>query len=454
MCWGTWRLLVLFMMSISWSISIQAASAWWEEAGHTSLAKLVEAALTKNENLKALESTRRGLEHAARAAGSSRLPQLSLNANTSISPTQSLGFQFGGIRTAGGQANAAQAQEIPAVFGNGSVALSALWQIDYAGRFSANKNALSSEAENLAATYDAQRLQLARQVTTLYLDFILGKAQLKLLEQQIKLNAQLLAVLEQRFTASLATAADVLQQRQSISALSSQQPLIEAAQDNRRQMLVFLTGVEDVEIINLLEQHAHFPAALWHKEADALLLHPRLVSLKAQKARADYELRASQKSRLPQLSLSGQWGIQGFYFDALNTQRFWGAGLNFSLPLFLGGQLREGIQQKSEALFAKDLELRFAELEIQLLAQQQHALLAGYAKQSKTLAGQVDTAKKSYQAAVESYQQGIGAFSAVILSNLNWFSAQNAVLQNTRARLEAELALAVQAGGAWIGDIK
>ena len=110
---------------------------------------------------------------------------------------------------------------------------------------------------------------------------------------------------------------------------------------------------------------------------------PEIQAVDAEIRSAELEKRSARSERLPRLSLSGSWGLEGLTPNTMIPAYQYSA--NFEVPLFTGGRIRA--------------ETAAADLEIRKLEQAQQDLRNQIAQEVKTALAQLESARVQVEAA-------------------------------------------------------
>lgn len=178
---------------------------------------------------------------------------------------------------------------------------------------------------------------------------------------------------------------------------------------------------------------------------------PDILQAEAELRSAIAGTQAAKADFYPRIGLSAEAGYEAFSFAGLSgkNSRFYGIGPTLWLPIFEGGRLKSQLalnqaQQKTAALNYRKTVLQAWHEIINALdelnnQQQQHPMLVAAEQQNRI----------ALQVAEESWQQGAGEFSAVLLAHRTLLQSQLAVTQNNAAIELAMVTLYRSLGGGW-----
>ncbi len=190
---------------------------WWETLGDPFLRQYVEDALTGNYDLTAATYRIAQAEATAVRARAPILPSLSLDAQGSTGPLSTRGFALGGIPRQPGV-------QLPALFYTGNAALNLRYRLDAWGQEYLAYQASKLQAMASRGDGDGVALALISQIAEAYLDAVMAKQQIAIIERQIESSRQLEALTQRRFEVGEATALTVLQQRQQLASTRANLP--------------------------------------------------------------------------------------------------------------------------------------------------------------------------------------------------------------------------------------
>lgn len=275
----------------SYSMLSQASTpsdrVWWEAFGDPKLDALIGEALGNNFNV--IQAMSR-LDQAAtlvRQARAARLPLLGLEMNSEKEWID--GDEQEGITEAGGALD---------------------WEIDVFNRLGSAASARRSEQAARLADVEAVQLSLSVEVAVAYFDAIEQRRQLALLNQQIDIDRNLLALTELRHKGGLTASIDVLQQSSQLAETESLVPPAEAALRVSENRLDVLVG-QAPDAVNRVDTGDDFvdigDLPFLGVPSDLLLNRPDLRALRHELVAADAEISRAIAERLPRITLEGEY---------------------------------------------------------------------------------------------------------------------------------------------------
>lgn len=352
--------------------AVIAASApvdgWWDGLGDATLSRLVQEALTANQDV-AMALLRVRQARAGADAQASRLW-----------PT--VGVQLGTSRSQSGLPEPVK-QGMPDTRAL-RAGLDLAWEIDLAGGVRAARDAAQADAVAAAAGVRGARLLVASEVGRQY--FILRSAEERLHTVQALAAAQrqTAVLVEGRVREGLSSAFDLDRARAEADALDAQVPSLRMLVGTTQTQLAVLLGRNPSAPVVTTEKAFTWPAARGIAAGQPSDLLRRRPDLAAAEARVEAEALRSAEARAqwwPKLFLSALVGRQDLRLNALDLApvHFSNVALALAAPVFNAGRIEAGIQVQSaraeEAVLAwqKAVLVAMQEVENSLLVRAQEA---------------------------------------------------------------------------------
>jgi multidrug efflux system outer membrane protein len=405
-------------------------SGWWEQLEDPTLSALVQQALRHNGDVRAA-SARADATGAARfTALSPTLPVISIEANGTAQPLDTLGFQFRGLFGSGGGG----APPPEGLFYFGTAQLQARATVDL-GQSALAFAAGSDDLDASLRDRDALVLNLGAEVARAWYDLVAARAQWRALQAQVETAEQLGGLVQLRFEQGDATALDVFQQRQQVAATRALLPPARAQVGANRQRLAALLAT-DADALDLGDDALPVAVPLpppWRlpSDVDAVVQdRPDLAAARARVDAARARTTAAWLAFLPKLTLQANAGTQAVHVTETTSQGIWTAGAGLSIPLFSAGRNLASLRQAeaSERASAESLrQLGHARTAAVLQASIQEDELS---QQVQATQAQADAAVQALDEARSQYTAGLVTFQAVLL-------AQQAVLQSELSLIAA-----------------
>lgn len=420
---------------------------WWEDLGGEGLDRLVRTGLALNGDFGAFEARVAQSEALSRAALAPLLPSLSFDVSTSTAPLDSLGFFFGG-------GFASQIPDPPTAYHTGTAQLKATWAPDLSGTSALAWRASRLDALATAGDRDAQAIALATRIAQSWVALETARARLVVVQEQVRVSEELLALAEARYASGLNTAQELLQQRQQVAAVGGLLPSAEAQVRSAEQSLAVLVGGRPDQAATLLppalvERPVLPPRPGLGQPEELLELRPDLRAAALDLEAATARVRSAQTGLVPTVGLSGTAGWQGIYITELKTQAVWGLGLNLSVPLLQGGRELSNLQaaKASEDAARRTLEQLAlqAVFEVQDAAQREDA----QARVLTLYGAQAEAARMAFEEARAQYTGGLSTYLTVLTALNTWQQAQLNELSAWQTLMNTRIELCDALGGAW-----
>ena len=192
-----------------------------------------------------------------------------------------------------------------------NLGLSLSWQADLWGGHAAARQAALLDAQAEEEALVELSLALSLEIAQTYYELIEQSLLQKLVARQIATNTQAQDLLLLGFANGTATSADVLQQKELLSSVKTQQPVLKARRavlNNRLQVLLgHIPENKELSLSPGLPDLPPFPSL--GISADLLLNRPDLRRLQHEVASADYRVAQVTSERLPDIKLGGTMGL-------------------------------------------------------------------------------------------------------------------------------------------------
>jgi NodT family efflux transporter outer membrane factor (OMF) lipoprotein len=305
---------------------------WWEVFNDPQLDALIEYGLSHNFTLLTAYDRLTQANAIAKKIGAEWFPQLygSLGTNNNFSKTSSSINRF-------------------------SVGFTASYELDLWGRIRSGMNAAQLDVQATQEDIHIAAISLSAEITRLWYQLINQRLQLKLLNQQIKVNENNVSIIITRFNQGQARAADVFQQKNILHARLGDKASVVAVIKRIEYQLLTLQGKPANQATNILQPN-NFPIL---DDLPATGLSSELIQRRPDIRRAylaiqsaDQRIAAAIADRFPKISLSGSFNshtpdLQSFFNNWLATL----AG-NLVLPL-LDGHRRVAEVERQHAIFSE-----------------------------------------------------------------------------------------------------
>lgn len=302
---------------------------WWTAFEDKNLNQMIDSALVSNFDLAATWQSFLAAEATVSREASDKWPQLEASAQTARN--------FPEPDFAGGE--------------NTQLGLSANYEIDLWGRIRTGVQAEKFRAEASLFDYRAAAISLSAEIATTYYQLLAAKKQLRITEDQITTNEDIINLMRSRFVGGQIRAVDILRQAQLLESTKEQYILFNSNVQQLENQLAVLLGRQPQQAIEFKElelptvpepPQAGLPLELVRRRPDIQQSYALLLA-------ADRDMASAVQTKYPRLSLSTRGQLRSNNFDNLFDN--WAYSLAGSLlaPLFYGGQLNAEVD-RTEAL--------------------------------------------------------------------------------------------------------
>lgn len=321
--------------------SVTPAGAWWQAFGSADLDALIERSLREHPGVAAGQAALRQAEAFVRAQQGFYAPQLQAT--------------YAGTRQRTANVLASPLSNSSYVFNLHTVQLDLSYTPDV---FGANRRAvegLQAGVEQQQVLLEATRLALAANVANAAIQEATLRAQREALEQQLTIQRDLLARSQRLRQAGQLGEADLAVQQAALASIEAQQPPLDRALGQTRDLLKALVGAWPEEVLpqRFTLEGLHLPAGLPDTLPSAVIAQrPDVRAAEAQLKAANAAVGVAAAARLPQITLGvNSYGESGSRIADLlrSANSFWTLAGGITQPLFDGGTLRAREQAAREA---------------------------------------------------------------------------------------------------------
>ncbi|MCL7945416.1 efflux transporter outer membrane subunit [Marinobacter sp. ATCH36] len=324
-----------------------------------------------------------------------------------------------------------------------STGLSASYEVDLWGRVQSLSEAESLRASATLADYQAAAVSLSGEIANTWFQLVEQRAQLALAETQLETNRNVLTVIESRFAMGQNNSADVLRQRQLVSASRERLSNIEGETAVLKHQLAVLLGQSPGQA-NLPAEDtlpALPPLPETGVPAELLRRRPDLQQAWRVVQAADQDLAAAISNRFPrfsiEVSVSSQASDAGDLFDN------WLATLagNLLVPLVDGGQRRAEVRRSEAVLeelvqeYGQAVLVAIQEVEDALVREQQQR------RRLRSLNDQSQLADTTYRQLRNQYLNGAVSYIEVLTALQDQQDLQRTILTTRQQLLTTRVAL-------------
>ncbi len=410
---------------------------WWRLFHDSTLDRLMEQALSENQDLQMAISRVAEAEALVREAQSVFYPTVDLEA--------------GQTRTR----SAKTVTSSPVVQNTNVLALSTAFELDVWGKLRrANEAAL---AQALATRYarDTVQLSIAGLVSNSYLALRAYDAQLAVTMATIESREGSLDIVRNRVDAGLTSPLDLHQAEGSLAAAKAQLATLRRQRALVEHQLGVLTGDPGLTIApGDLSQLPVPPVPPPGLPSQLLEARPDIQQAEQELVAANAEIGVAKAAYYPTISLTGTLGTQSPELSNLFTSpaNLWSLGWGLVTPVFEGGRISAQVdqvtarRQQAVANYRKTVQTAFQEVNDALVS------LRESANGEQAEAEQVAAAKKALDLAKIRYDAGYSSYLEVLDSERTVNDALLSYIATRQTRLTAAVDLFKALGGGWEGE--
>lgn len=423
------------------SYGAELSARWWGLLGSGYLNTLIEQGIANNPDLKAAEAGVRMAQANALAVRGGLFPTLtgSFNASRQQNPGAALA------------SNSATGSDLYSLH---TAQLSVTYVFDIWGGNRRNLESAVAAAEQQLFLREAVYLTLTSNIALAAIQEASLRGQIEATRRVIDIQLQQLGLLRKQSEAGQIAEADVVAQETAVAQARLLLPPLEKQLAQQRHLLATLTGRFPADHIATRFKLSSFklprkvPLSL---PADFVRQRPDIRAAEANVHALNAQIGVAVANRLPQIVLSGNAGSTADAMSRLFTTGtgFWTIAGNIAQPIFDGGTLRAR-QMQAEAAWVQAAEqyrstvlTAFQNVADALRALQSDDRLVAAARKAE------ESASRSIELVRGQVAQGQASLPALL-------TAQNAYLQTSLARVQAEaqrladtVALFQALGGGW-----
>lgn len=331
----------------------------------------------------------------------------------------------------------------------------ASWEIDLFGAAKHEINAMQARFEGSQESLNDAWVSLSAEIARQYIELRSQQQRLILLNQTIESQRDTVKLTAELLRIDAASAIDLLQSEEQLSALEAQKPLIYLSIDIAIHRLSVLTGEFPGNDCYDLHATGRLPQLPYHKPiglpSELLRRRPDIRKAERELATATELVGSAVASLFPRLSLIGFIGDVGTQLKNFSNGSggTWLAAPQLLLPVFNSKMLQQDVElnktRAQQALFnyQKIVLSSFEEVENSLASYRYES------ERNAILEQAVRQADETYQLSWDLYQRGVKSYLEVSTIHRSLLSAQETHLQSETQLLIHYMSLYKALGGAW-----
>jgi NodT family efflux transporter outer membrane factor (OMF) lipoprotein len=412
---------------------------WWKVFHSRQLDELVGAAIAANPSLQAAQATLWQAQENLYAQAGVLLPNVDANSSATREQFSPATFGLPGS---------------PTIFNLFQATVNVSYSPDVFGGKRRQIESTAAQAEYQRFELEATYLTLTSNVVTAAIQEVSLRGQIEATQEIIKAETDQLGLIQQQFDLGSVAKTDVLAQESELAQTQATLPTLEKQLAQQRHLLLALTGrfpnQDRRAPLTLAALHlpTNLPVSLPSRLAEQ---RPDIRAAQSQLHQASAQIGVATANRLPQFTLTGDYGSAAVSAATLFTPGtiIWSLAASGTQPIFHGGTLLHQ-QRAAEAAF----EASAAQFRNTVLAAFQNVADALRAVQldARTLKAQQEAARAaSATLDLSRTQYKLGAITYVTLLNAqrSYQQARLAVVQAQATRFADTAALFQALGGGW-----
>lgn len=409
---------------------------WWRAFDAPALDTLVRDARGNNPGLAIATERVVQAELQLRSTGASRLPGVSLGANTSERSS----------RPDGASTTSAEAT---------SASLSISWEVDLWGRLAAGVDAASASLAATRFDLDGVRLSLDANVASTWFEALAVAERLAIARENLEIAERLLALVEVRYRNGAASALDVSRQRTTVLSQRATITPLEVQLRQTRSALALLAGRFPQDFVSpegTLEALS-VPVVAAGLPSDLLVRRPDIAAAEARLGAADANVAAARAALLPSVQLTGSGGLaSAALLSLVDPTRSTSIAAALAQTLFDGGRLRAQVDTARSR--QRELIETYRQNVLTALKEVEDALgnVARASELEQSQRAIREEAQRSLRLSELRYREGADDLAAVLDAQRTLFQTQDQLAQQRLARLIAATDLYKALGGGWRPD--
>ena len=321
--------------------------------------------------------------------------------------------------------------------------LSASYEVDLWGRIRTAVQAEKFRAEASLYDYQAAAISLSAEIATAWYQLLAAKKQLRITENQITTNENIIKLIRSRFVGGQIRAVDILRQAQLLESTKEQHIIFStdvALLENRLAVLLGRPPQDSIAMETTdLPQLPELPAT--GLPLELLRRRPDLQQSYALLLAADRDMASAVKSKYPTLSLSARGQFRANNFSNLFENWAYSLAGNILAPLFYGRELRAEVD-RTEAV-KQQLLYDYGQTTLEAFEEVENGLVQERMQKDrlKNIARQLELAEKSNEQLRIEFLNGFSPYLDVLVGLDEEQQLRRAYVEAQSEQIEIRIAL-------------
>ncbi len=328
----------------------------------------------------------------------------------------------------------------------------AAWEPDFWGTVAKSVDSAKAAAQGSAASLENAKLSLQSQLAIDYFSLEELDAEAALLADAIASYEKALSLTQVRFSAGIASQADVAQAKTQLDSAKAQSEDVALSRAKFEHAIAVLVGVPpsafSLSTAPLTGAPPSIPLGL---PSQLLQRRPDVAAAERQAAAANSNVGLARTAFFPAVTLSATGGYESGSFAQwiLWPNRVWALGASASETIFDFGRHRAQYRQAKDAYEAAVAGYRQTALSAFQQVEDDLASLSWLAREGGHQDEAARSAEDSLKLETERYKGGLASYLDVIQTQNIALNAERAASQVLGRRMQAAVALVRDIGGGW-----
>ncbi len=313
------------------------SNQWWKTFESDELNSLIEEALSGNFDIRTAWSRLKQADALMRQSNADLLPSISYSGGADKSWIKT--------ETDAGAVNHSDSKTL-------SAGLAASYEVDLWGKINAQRQSQMLELNAVKEDLDAAAVTVTANIISTWIDILTIRQQINILNDQIRINKNLLDLEGLRFANGKASALDLSQQRQALASARAYLPPLQLSEQQNLNALAILLGRSSSQGLTVSQQElpglisipkTGIPADLLASRPDVRAAGLRLLS-------SDWDVSAAKANMLPSISISANGTFSSNTLDLLFSNWVSSLAAGITGPLFDSGKRSAEVDRMKAAV--------------------------------------------------------------------------------------------------------